>query len=175
MPSNIFVTFGTLAGTEQLQTRTRTAYTYTCNCETCTSCNTCYETCSNETCTETCVPACEYVLVSSYSTNSDESYSLPPYCTQGGTRVLCYEDDPWGTSYICYVYTGSAYTSCTTNCTTEYYQCNPYSCPPCYNYDCNCQTCCTWNNWSEWTDVETCNSVSPACTNGALQRECRVV
>ena len=166
MSSNIFVTFGSLAGTEQLQTRTRTRYQFQCNCyDYECGCQTCYEQCPQQN----CYYNCEYFFNGeSYSTNSDESFT-PPTCVTGGTSVQCFCDDPWCTVYVCYFYRAEQVQVCT----TTYVNCNPYNC------NCQtctaCSTCCDWNAWSAWTDTQSCISSTPDCSVGTLQTECRVV
>jgi hypothetical protein len=60
------------------------------------------------------------------------------------------------------------------SCTSDLRSCgnSNYSTP---RYVCSSYATCVFGDWTSWVDTDTCNSTTPTCTNGALQRQCRIV
>jgi len=76
------------------------------------------------------------------------------------------------------------YDYCFTSCpsTSSFSYCKEDFIPACGGegiYDARCEnvtsSSCNWGGYSGWSNVSSCTTSSPGCTNGALQRQCQTV
>jgi hypothetical protein len=175
MSNNLFVTFGTMAGTEQLQTRTRTGVnSTTCSFEFYSSserssCTTTNPSCSVGTYKDICSgpfyrDACTFT--SSTSTVTSCNPTSNPGCYQGASYITC------SSVYYDEVCKWNINTSQVSSCTST----NPVSCSdgafirfcdgPYYN------TICEWYMTDEFFSIpESCPNINPECTSGAIKQE----
>jgi len=77
-------------------------------------------------------------------------YSAYPSCGSGQEQVTC-SLGGW---------------PCTSSYSTWYAYCRCDS----YYY-----TSCSWTGYSAWSNVSSCTTTSPSCSQGALQRQCQTI
>ena len=164
--------------------RTRTGSTYSCNCSNYScNCQTCYYDCNCTTSYYSC-------NCSNYSCNCSTCYSCQTCCgyvtrytyrsyNSGGCIYI--GGNQWQCSYQNYECGDCNCSSYSCNCQTcqSCNTCSSTSCQSC-SYSCNCQTCqscstcCDFGSWSAWTEVASCTTSTPSCSNGATQVECMI-
>jgi hypothetical protein len=58
------------------------------------------------------------------------------------------------------------------SCTIQY---GTDGCSGTIRTDCRTIDVCEFGSWTDWTNTDICNVATPACSNGAVQRECREI
>lgn len=128
---------------------------------------------------------CDWYVIDEFFSIPENCPTINPDCTQGA-----FKQEYLAGGQLCVQYTGSTYsveyynkatklgyiqnvtqyskTTYTGNSYVETYYIRD-------RYVGTNVTICNWSSWSDWVDTSVCNSANPDCTEGALQRECRIV
>jgi hypothetical protein len=183
MSSNIFVTFGSLAGTEQLQTRTKTAIISTQKQKRTRSCssttrytNTYWrgvisgggtQQTRRESICQTGT-TCNWVFTGSTNIATqpydDPSFTIGSGCSSSDQKYECFQDDPWGTLYNCSIYKGSTSSTYVFSGWSSYYDYNGTNCSGIsncssllvglYQYECSTRQIPSTCSWQQFSSSD---------------------
>jgi hypothetical protein len=107
----------------------------------------------------------------------DPSFTSGSGCNSSDQKYECFQDDPWGTLYNCWIYRGSSSSTYTFGSWSSYYDYNGSSCSgisSCgsstigqYQYECSSRpvpSTCSWEQFSS-SDDSVCLANNISCTS----------